>query len=86
MVGNAARVLDVFLPIEDLPLIVSQCGQLEFPLIARSGFTIWAWRSARRYAKRNTNNQAVVPAIKMLIGDWYIDELGILTRQIAARD
>jgi hypothetical protein len=40
----------------------------------------------RRYAERNNNNQAVVPAIKMLIGDWYVDELGILTREIAARD
>ena len=40
----------------------------------------------RRFAERNTSNLAVVPAIKMLIGDWCVDELGILTRQITARD
>jgi hypothetical protein len=40
--------------------------------------------AASRYAERNTSNQAAV-AIKMLIGDWYIDELGILTRKITAR-
>jgi hypothetical protein len=31
-------------------------------------------------------NQAVIPAIKMIIGDWYVDELGIPTREITARD
>ena len=40
----------------------------------------------RRYAERDNSNQAVVPAIKILIGDWYVDELGILTREITARD
>ena len=40
----------------------------------------------RRYAERNNSNQAVVPAIKMLIGDWYVDELGMLTREITACD
>ena len=40
----------------------------------------------RRYAERNNSNQAIVPAIKMSIGDWYVDELGILTREITARD
>ena len=30
--------------------------------------------------------QDVLPAIKMIIGDWYVDEFGILTREIAARD
>jgi hypothetical protein len=38
----------------------------------------------RRHGPRNTNN--LIPAIKMLIGDWYVDELGILTREITARD
>ena len=38
----------------------------------------------RRHGPRNTNNQ--VPAIEMLIGDWRADELGILTREITARD
>jgi hypothetical protein len=40
----------------------------------------------RRQTERDTNNQAMTPAIKMLIGDWHIDELGILTREITARD
>jgi hypothetical protein len=40
----------------------------------------------RRQTERNSNNQAMTPAIKMLIGDWHIDELGILTREITARD
>jgi hypothetical protein len=35
---------------------------------------------------RSDSNQSVLPAIKMLIGDWYVDELGILTREITARD
>jgi hypothetical protein len=40
----------------------------------------------RRQTERNTSNQAMTPAIKMLIGDWHVDELGILTREITARD
>jgi hypothetical protein len=40
----------------------------------------------RRYAERSNSNQAVIPAIKMLIGDWYVDEFGIPTREITARD
>ena len=40
----------------------------------------------RRYAERRNNSQEVLPAIKMLIGDWYTDELGILTREITACD
>ena len=42
-------------------------------------------RSKRqRYSERS---QAVLPAaIKMIIGDWYVDELGMPTREIAARD
>ena len=38
----------------------------------------------RQHGPRNTDNQT--PAIKMLIGDWQVDELGILTREIRARD
>jgi hypothetical protein len=30
----------------------------------------------RRQTERNANNQAMTPTIKMLIGDWGIDELG----------
>jgi hypothetical protein len=40
----------------------------------------------RRYTERNNSNLGSMPAIKMLIGDWYVDELGILTREITARD
>ena len=35
---------------------------------------------------RMSSRQEVLPAVKMLIGDWYVDELGILTREITARD
>ena len=40
----------------------------------------------RRHAERRSSAQAVLPAVKMVIGDWYIDELGVLTREIRARD
>jgi hypothetical protein len=32
------------------------------------------------------DSQTINPAIKMLIGDWYVDELGVWTREITARD
>ena len=40
----------------------------------------------RRYNERRSYSQEVLPAIKMLVGDWYVDELGVLTREITARD
>jgi hypothetical protein len=40
----------------------------------------------RRYAERRSSSQEVLPEIKMLIGDWYTDELGVLTREITACD
>jgi hypothetical protein len=40
----------------------------------------------RRYAERRDSSQGMLPAIKMLVGDWYIDELGVMTREITARD
>jgi hypothetical protein len=40
----------------------------------------------RRYNERRNSSQEVLPAIKMLVGNWYIDELGVLTRVITARD
>ena len=40
----------------------------------------------RRRAERSSGNQEMTPAIKMLIGAWYVDELGLLTREITARD
>ena len=38
----------------------------------------------RRHGPRTTNN--LIPAVEMIIGDWHVDELGILTREITARD
>ena len=38
----------------------------------------------RRHGPRNSSNQ--IPAIKMLIGDWYVDEFGMPTREITACD
>jgi hypothetical protein len=43
-------------------------------------------RSSRRHAERMTINQEVLPAIKMIIGEWYVDELGVRTREITARE
>jgi hypothetical protein len=40
----------------------------------------------RRRARESGGNQAMTPAIKMLIGDWHVDELGMLTREITAHD
>jgi hypothetical protein len=40
----------------------------------------------RRYAERPSSSQQLLPAIKMHIGDWHTDELGVLTREIRARD
>ena len=43
-------------------------------------------RSRRpRHAERMSINQEVLPAIKMIIGEWYVDELGVRTREITAR-
>jgi hypothetical protein len=40
----------------------------------------------RRHAERRTRGQEMLPAIKMLVGDWYTDELGVMTREVLARD
>ncbi len=40
----------------------------------------------RRNAERRSSSQEVLPGIKMSIGDWYVDELGVMTREITARD
>ena len=43
-------------------------------------------RSRRqRYGERMSIRQEVLPAIKMIIGEWYVDELGVRTREITAR-
>jgi hypothetical protein len=44
-------------------------------------------RSKRiRHAERMSINQEVLPAIKMIVGEWYVDELGVRTREITARE
>jgi hypothetical protein len=35
---------------------------------------------------RLPSNQSNTPAIKMLISDWQVDDLGVWTREIKARD
>ena len=40
----------------------------------------------RRHSERRSSSQEMLPAIKMLIGDWHRDELGVLTREVRARD
>jgi hypothetical protein len=39
----------------------------------------------QRRSERMSISQAATPAIKMIIGDWYVDELGMPTREITAR-
>jgi hypothetical protein len=39
----------------------------------------------QRY-ERTSNDQLTTSAIKMIVGDWYVDELGVLTREITARE
>jgi hypothetical protein len=34
----------------------------------------------RRHAERRSSSQEMLPAIKMLVGDCCIDELGVMTR------
>jgi hypothetical protein len=44
-------------------------------------------RSKRqRYSERSNRDQKMTPAIKMVIGDWYVDQLGMPTREITARE
>ena len=44
-------------------------------------------RSMRvRRSERMSSSQTVLPAIEMIIGDWYVDELGVRTREITARE
>jgi hypothetical protein len=43
-------------------------------------------RSKRiRHAERMSIRQEVLPTIKMIVGEWYVDELGVRTREITAR-
>ena len=40
----------------------------------------------QRYSERMCSAHEATPAIKMIIGDWYVDELGVRTREIRARE
>ena len=40
----------------------------------------------QRRSERMSISQAATPAIKMIIGDWYVDEFGVRTREIMARE
>jgi hypothetical protein len=44
-------------------------------------------RSKRaRYSERMSNRHEATPAIKMIVGDWYVDDLGVRTREITAHE
>jgi hypothetical protein len=43
-------------------------------------------KQRRRHTERRSNSQGLLPAIKMIVGDWYVDELGVMTREVRARD
>jgi len=38
-------------------------------------------KKRQRHSERMCITQAATPAIKMIIGDWYVDELGMPTRK-----
>jgi hypothetical protein len=49
-------------------------------------FELERLRSRRpHHAERMNSSQEVLPAIKMIVGEWYVDELGVRTREITAR-
>jgi hypothetical protein len=37
-----------------------------------------------RSERPRRSSQEVLPAIKMIIGEWHVDELGVRTREITA--
>jgi hypothetical protein len=43
-------------------------------------------RKRQRHSERMCSSHEATPAIKMIIGDWYVDELGVRTREITARE
>jgi hypothetical protein len=43
-------------------------------------------RFKQRRLRQPNERQEMSPAIKMIIGDWYVDELGMPTREITARE
>jgi hypothetical protein len=49
-------------------------------------FQLKRLRARRQYYERTSNDQLTTPAIKMVVGDWHVDEFGVLTREITARE
>jgi hypothetical protein len=47
-------------------------------------FELKRLRAKRQHYERMSNDQLTTPAIKMIVGDWYVDELGVLTREVTA--
>jgi hypothetical protein len=39
----------------------------------------------REFRRQRFPRAETTPTIKMIIGDWYVDELGVRTREITAR-
>ncbi len=38
----------------------------------------------QRYPERMSSSHEATPSIKMIIGEWHVDELGVRTREIRA--
>jgi hypothetical protein len=51
---------------------------------AATEFQLMRLRARRQYHERTSNDQLTTPAIKMVVDDWHVDELGVLTREITA--
>jgi hypothetical protein len=43
-------------------------------------------REKRQRYERLSISHATTPTIKMIIGDWYVDEFGMPTREITASE
>jgi hypothetical protein len=69
-------------------MVVSTCDAESFAELRRLLKQNYAERTKSKhdYGERTKCNQSLIPAIKMAIGDWYVDELGVWTREIKARD
>jgi hypothetical protein len=39
----------------------------------------------REFKRHRFPRVETTPTIKMIVGDWYVDELGVRTREITAR-
>jgi hypothetical protein len=43
-------------------------------------------RSKRQRHSERMCYEAMAPKIEMIVGEWYVDELGVRTREIMARE